>query len=91
MDAVKLFVKLPGWFTVPTPIGTYNPDWAIVFVVRDAFGEARETLYLVRETKGGLDPDARRGIETMKIACAKAHFALLDVDYRDIVRADDLP
>jgi type III restriction enzyme len=91
MDEVKLFVKLPGWFTVPTPIGTYNPDWAIVFVIRNAFGEEQEKLYLVRETKGALDPDARRGIETMKIDCANAHFALLDVDYRDIVSADDLP
>jgi type III restriction enzyme len=91
MDAVKLFVKLPGWFTVPTPIGRYNPDWAIVFVVRDAFGEAQETLYLVRETKGSLDPDTRRGVEAMKIVCAEAHFASLDVDYRDVVRAGELP
>jgi type III restriction enzyme len=81
MDEVKLFVKLPNWFTVPTPIGDYNPDWAIVFYVQDAFGETREKLYLVRETKGSDDPEALRGAEDMKIACARRHFDVLAVDY----------
>jgi hypothetical protein len=49
MDEVKLFVKLPDWFVVPTPIGDYNPDWAVVFQVQDAFGEKRDKLYLVRD------------------------------------------
>ncbi len=40
-----------------TPIDDYNPDWAIVFHVQDAFGEVREKLYLVRETKGTDDLD----------------------------------
>jgi type III restriction enzyme len=91
MDQVKLFIKLPGWFTVATPIGSYNPDWAIVYAVQDAFGEEQERLYLVRETKGALDPEARRGTETMRITCAKAHFDALGVDYRDIVSAEELP
>jgi len=89
MDEVKLFIKLPDWFVVPTPIGEYNPDWAVVFWVQDAFGEGRfgnrrEKLYLVRETKGTLDEAERRATENMKIACARRHFGMLEVDYDDI-------
>ena len=90
MDEVKLFVKLPDWFTVPTPVGPYNPDWAIVFHVQDEFGELREKLYLVRETKGTLDAEDRRATENMKIACARQHFGALEVDYDDVVTAEDL-
>lgn len=46
-DAVKLYIKLPGWFTVETPVGRYNPDWAIVLQE-----EVDERLFLVRESKG---------------------------------------
>jgi type III restriction enzyme len=90
LGAVKLFVKLPDWFTVPTPIGAYNPDWAILAEREDPFGEHKETLYLVRETKGTLDPEQRRGTENMRIACAKRHFETLDVDYADVVSAEGL-
>jgi type III restriction enzyme len=45
---IKLFIKLPWWFTVETPVGPYNPDWAIV---KEVAGESPR-LYLVRETKG---------------------------------------
>jgi type III restriction enzyme len=90
MDEVKLFVKLPDWFTVPTPIGTYNPDWAVVWQVQDEFGETHERLYLVRETKGTLDEAERRATENMKIACARRHFGVLDVDYDDVVTVEDL-
>jgi restriction endonuclease len=81
MDEVRLFVKLPAWFTVPTPIGDYNPDWAIVFHIQDSFGETREKLYLVRETKATDDPEERRGLENLKIRCAGRHFQTIDVDY----------
>ena len=90
MDEVKRFVKLPDWFTVDTPIGTYNPDWAILLVRQDAFGEEVERLYLVRETKGSMDEAQRRGVENMKIACAKRHFGTLGVDYRDVTKASEL-
>ena len=46
---VKLYIKLPSWFTVATPIGAYNPDWAIVMEDPDG---GDDLLYLVRETKG---------------------------------------
>jgi len=84
MDEVKLFVKLPNWFVVPTPIGDYNPDWAVVFHVQDGFGETREKLYLVRETKGSVDVEELRGTEEMKIDCARRHFGAIEVDY-DVV------
>jgi type III restriction enzyme len=90
MGEVTLFVKLPDWFTVPTPIGSYNPDWAILVETQDAHGEPGETLYLVRETKGTTDPEQRRGMENMKIDCARRHFATLEVDYADIADAGQL-
>ena len=89
MDEVKLFVKLPDWFTVPTPIGDYNPDWAIVFQIQDEFGQTRDKLYLVRETKGSDDPEGRRGMENLKIACARRHFETLEVDYDVATSAEE--
>lgn len=88
MDEVKLFIKLPDWFLVPTPVGDYNPDWAVVFTIQDQFGNEREKLYLVRETKGSLDPDQLRGSEEMKIECAERHFQALEVNYDVEVDAD---
>jgi len=72
---VKFFCKLPRWFVVPTPIGDYNPDWAIVT-------ESDQKLYLVRETKSTHDPDKRRETENNKIKCGKAHFDVLGVDFK---------
>jgi type III restriction enzyme len=91
---VRLYLKLPGWFTVPTPIGEYNPDWAIVMEEHDEHGEptGKPLLYLVRETKGAgwrtdLRPDERR-----KIACGEKHFnGALRVDFRVVTKADELP
>lgn len=75
-DAVKVYAKLPGWFTVPTPLGEYNPDWAVL-VEEDG----DERLYFVVESKGGLFVDALRATEAAKIECGKAHFkALADGD-----------
>ncbi len=67
---VKLYVKLPRWFEVRTPIGGYNPDWAIVMDI----GEGQDTLYLVRETKGSINLDDLRPDERRKIECCKKHF-----------------
>ena len=76
-DDIKLFVKLPSWFKVETPVGTYNPDWAIVL-------ECDEKLYLVRETKGATEREELRGKEWSKILCGKAHFNELKVDFEHI-------
>jgi type III restriction enzyme len=71
-DAVKVYTKLPGWFTVPTPLGSYNPDWAVVVDV-----EGEERLYFVVETKASLFGADLRGTESAKIECGKAHFDAL--------------
>ena len=78
---VRFFMKLPAWFTVDTPIGPYNPDWAIVF-------EDSERVYLVRETKGSTDPEELRGREETKIRCARQHFDAIGVDYAVVSSVD---
>lgn len=86
---VKLYIKLPSWFTVATPIGEYNPDWAIV--MKDPETED-ETLYLVRETKGSLDLDKLRPNERRKVECGRRHFqGALGVNYRVVTSAAELP
>lgn len=72
--AIKVYAKLPGWFTVPTPLGSYNPDWAVM-VEKDGV----ERLYFVVETKGGLFADDLRDKERAKIECGKAHFKALGI------------
>ena len=74
-EDVKVFAKLPDWFKIPTPLGNYNPDWAIL-VEKD--GQNR--LYFVVETKGtdlfGELPPPQQA----KIKCGRAHFAALQDD-----------
>ena len=67
---IKLFFKLPDWFKVETPLGTYNPDWAIV--KEEQAGQNK--LYLVRETKGTTQFLKIPEIQRKKIQCGKAHF-----------------
>jgi len=73
-SAVKLYAKLPGWFTVPTPLGSYNPDWAVLIDTDEG-----ERIYFVVETKGSTFPGDLRNDEVDKIACGKAHFQALQV------------
>jgi len=73
-EAVKVYAKLPGWFKVPTPLGSYNPDWAVLIEKDGA-----ERLYFVVETKSSLFTDDLRDKEGAKIACGKAHFKALAV------------
>jgi type III restriction enzyme len=91
---VKFYVKLPSWFTVPTPIGTYNPDWAIVMEDRDSHGQptGKPFLCLVRETKDKLDLTKLRLDERRKIQCGRSHFEkALDVRFKVVTSADQLP
>ncbi len=67
-DRVKFFCKLPRWFKVATPLGDYNPDWAVVV-------DDTQKLYLVR--------DKRRSTENKKVDCGKAHFKALGVNFKD--------
>jgi len=73
-EAIKVYAKLPGWFKVPTPLGPYNPDWAVL-VEKDGV----ERLYFVVETKSGLFTDDLRDKESAKINCGRAHFKALEV------------
>jgi type III restriction enzyme len=89
-EAVKIYAKLPGWFKVPTPLGTYNPDWAVLVEV-----SGEERLYFVVETKGSLFVDDLRDNEAAKIACGDAHFRALAVGenparYIKATKVDDL-
>lgn len=82
-ESVKLFVKLPSWFTIDTPIGKYNPDWAIV-------KHDDNTLYFVRETKGTIDFNKLRNSEAYKIQCGRKHFEELGVDFKVVVDANEI-
>ena len=68
-EAIKIYAKLPGWFKVPTPLGPYNPDWAVLVEL-----DGNERLYLVVETKSSLFTDDLRDKEKAKIICGNAHF-----------------
>ncbi len=89
-NRVKLFIKLPRWFVVNTPIGKYNPDWAVVLEERDVSGKARKKLYLVRETKFVDDMGNIRPSEKQKIKCAEEHFKTINVDYKPIKAYEEL-
>lgn len=73
-SAVKVYAKLPSWFKLPTPLGTYNPDWAVLIQQ-----DGQERLYFVVETKGTLFADALRSSEAAKIRCGEVHFKALAV------------
>lgn len=92
---VTFFVKLPAWFKVPTPVGNYNPDWALVMDNVDAHGgidEREPKLYLLRETKGTLNESKLRTEEAQKIHCGRRHFGgALGVDFKVVADADELP
>ena len=70
--AVKVYAKLPNWFSVPTPLGAYRPDWAALIE-----SDEGERLYFVVETKGTAFLDDLRNAERAKVECGKAHFESL--------------
>ncbi len=82
-EDIKLFVKLPGWFEIDTPIGRYNPDWAIL-------KQDGQALYLVRETKATRDFLKLRTSEADKVRCGLKHFESIDVPFAVVVSADEV-
>jgi type III restriction enzyme len=72
---VKVYAKLPKGFAIPTPVGDYNPDWAVAF---DA-GKVRH-IYFIAETKGSMSSLELRDIEKARINCAKKFFAKITSD-----------
>lgn len=85
-DDIKLYAKLPGWFKIDTPLGTYNPDWAVLIEVDD-----NEKLYFVVETKSTLLTDELRPTEKAKIRCGQEHFKALgnDIDFVQATSFED--
>lgn len=81
--SIKVFAKLPQGFKITTPLGTYNPDWAIVRQHDD-----REDVYLVTESKGDLN--TLREAEKAQIACGKAHFEALSVPFVTATNLDGI-
>ena len=69
---ISVYAKLPGWFKIDTPLGSYNPDWAILYMEND-----EEKLYFVVESKGSTGFFDLRPKEQGKIDCGKQHFRAL--------------
>jgi type III restriction enzyme len=87
-EQVKFYFKLPNWFKIPTPIGNYNPDWALVF-------EGDSKIYFVAETKdtgtATVDVSKLGKDEQMKIKCGKAHFnEFAEVAYKVVNKVGQL-
>ena len=74
---VKLYAKLPAWFKIDTPLGSYNPDWAVLIDKEDGMGDQ---LYFVVETKSSIFSDDLRASEQAKIDCGIEHFRALSQD-----------
>ena len=66
---VKVYAKLPSWFKIETPLGPYNPDWALLFEM-----DSKEQLFFMIESKGTLGIEFLLPSEICKIECGKAHF-----------------
>ncbi len=82
MNNIKYFIKLPNWFKVPTPVGDYNPDWAIL-------KQNGNIVYMIRETKSSLKELNLRGLEKNKISCGKRHFESINVNYKTCTSVED--
>ena len=79
---VKFYIKLPSWFKIDTPVGKYNPDWAVAF-------DGDRRIYFVAETKGSEDINDNHlsTNERSKITAARQHFAEINVPYAAPVRS----
>ena len=82
MQNIKYFIKLPVWFKIRTPVGDYNPDWAIL-------KKNGAVVYMVRETKSTLRALGLRGLEKNKIHCGKKHFESIGVNYKACTSVED--
>jgi type III restriction enzyme len=72
-NEVVVYAKLPKGFAIPTPVGDYNPDWAIAFKQ----GTVKH-IYFVAETKGSMSSMSLRKIEELKIECARKFFVKIN-------------
>lgn len=79
-EDIKFFMKLPDKFKIETPVGPYNPDWAII----KQDGDGSNRIYMIRETKSTLDESKRRPTENAKIKAATEHFKQLGIGSAEI-------
>ncbi|GAA3587218.1 hypothetical protein GCM10022198_08460 [Klugiella xanthotipulae] len=75
-EDIKIFMKLPAKFKIDTPVGPYNPDWAIV-----KHEDGADRIYMIRETKSTSNVELLRPTEKAKINAATEHFKALNIDY----------
>lgn len=81
-EDIDFYFKLPYWFKIKTPIGNYNPDWALI-------KKNEKTVYFVAETKA--ENQELKTSEKRKIKCGRAHFDEFEgVEYRQIAKVSDL-
>ncbi|HET8574162.1 MAG TPA: DEAD/DEAH box helicase family protein [Edaphocola sp.] len=81
-ENIEFYFKLPNWFKIPTPIGNYNPDWAVIF-------KGEKKIYFVAETKS--EGQELLKSEKQKIKCGKAHFENFDeIIYKQVSKVKDL-
>ena len=84
-EQIKFFIKLLDWFSVDTPLGGYNPDWASV-TTKEMRKEGK--VYFVIERKTSINELDRRGSENHKVSCSKKYFEVIKAHYRDGVNYD---
>ncbi len=83
-EDIEFYFKLPFWFKISTPIGKYNPDWALIF-------RNEKKIYFVAETKSTTDVKKLRNEEKLKIKCGEAHFKeFKDIEYKHVKSVVDL-
>lgn len=83
-ENIEFYIKLPHWFVIKTPIGTYNPDWALIL-------KNDEKIYFVAETKYSLDAQKLYSSENYKIKCGKKHFEEFpSVAYKTVTKVSEL-
>lgn len=88
---VAFYFKLPGWFKIPTPLGNYNPDWAVVKQVQDKVYFVAETKNTGKGIQVGVDAGKLRENERLKIECGERHFeALGGLAYCVVEKVGDL-
>ena len=78
-EDIKLFMKLPDKFKIDTPVGKYNPDWAILKQI-----DGQEHIYMIRETKSTRDELKLRPNEKAKIEAATKHFAAIGIKTENV-------
>lgn len=94
-EDIRHFIKLPNWFKIPTPIGFYNPDWALVMDNPDCLPgeEPQPVLYLIAETKGNVDVSKLRFGQRAKRCTAAASTSAEDLasPTKSVKEPSDLP